>query len=61
MLPIITSAARHLIGVFIASFLSNGIITGDQAEQLTNGAVAVITVVALVVWSFIEKKYLSKK
>lgn len=61
MLPIITSAVRHFIGVFIASFLANGIITGDQAEQFTNGAVAVVTVACLVGWSIIEKKFLSKR
>lgn len=61
MLPIVTSAVRHLLGVFIASFLANGIITGEQAEQLTNGVVAIVTVVGLVAWSVIEKKYLSKK
>ena len=61
MLQIITSAARHLIGASVAGYVSSGLITGDQVEQLTNGAVAVVTVVALVVWSAIEKKYLSKK
>lgn len=61
MLPIVTSVVRHLIGVFIASFLASGIITGEQAEQLTNGVVAIVTVVGLVAWSVIEKKYLSKK
>ncbi len=61
MLPIITSALRHGIGVLIAGLLSNGIVTGEQAEQFTNGAVAVVTVVALVAWSVIEKKYLNKK
>ena len=55
MLPIITSALRHGIGVIIAGLLSSGIVTGEQAEQFTNGAVAVVTVVCLVVWSHIEK------
>lgn len=61
MLPIITSAVRHLIGMLVTGYVSSGLITGDQVEQLTNGAVAVVTVVGLVAWSIIEKKYLSKK
>lgn len=60
MLNTITSTVRHLIGMAVAGFVADGIVSGEQAEQLTNGVVMIVTVVALVAWSYVEKKYFKK-
>lgn len=61
MLAIITSAIRHGITTVVGGYLASGIITGDQVEQLTNSIVGAVTIVAVVGWSIIEKKYFTKK
>lgn len=60
MMNTITSTVRHLIGMAVAGLVADGIISGEQVEQLTNGAVMIVTVFSLVAWSYVEKKYFQK-
>ena len=60
MISALASAVRHLIGMAVSGLLAAGIMTGDQVEALINSAVGLVTVIALVAWSYIEKKYFKK-
>lgn len=61
MLSTIQSLVRHLIGMALGTFVADGIISGDQLETVVSSVTAVVGVVALVGWSYIEKKFISKK
>lgn len=56
----LTSFIRHLIGMALGGFLAQGIITADQVEIIITSVSAVVGVVALVGWSYIEKKITKK-
>lgn len=61
MKEIISSSVRHIIGTLVGGYVTQGIITGDQAAQIENAVIALVTIGALVGWSAIEKKFLGKK
>jgi hypothetical protein len=60
MLTTVQSTIRHILGMLLGSYVTEGFVTGDQVDILTNAIVTILGVVGLVAWSVIEKK-LAKK
>jgi len=61
MLSTITSFIRHSLGMLLASYVTSEVITADQVDQITAAVVSLVSIIGLVGWSFIEKKFLTKK
>ncbi len=61
MLTVISSAIRHAITTAVGGYVTQGIVTGDQVEQFTNGVIGIVTVIAVVGWSYVEKKFFKKQ
>jgi len=60
MLSSIQSLIRHVIGMVLGSLVADGLISGDQVEIITSSVTAIVGVVVLVGWSYIEKKLIKK-
>ena len=61
MFQAITSAVRHSIVSAITGYSAIGYITAEQANAFADAAVVAVTIVLAVVWSVVEKKYISNK
>jgi hypothetical protein len=44
----------------LGSLVADGLISGDQVEIITSSVTAIVGVVVLVGWSYIEKKLIKK-